>query len=387
MYRLIAEDDLFCSECLHEIPFGAPCLSQVPVEIPMGFHRRSYDSFCVDCVTCRIKGRKEPCFAWWLARPYAPRKVAGDGVRCGYCSAAIPEGTRTAAQKFYVWVDADDVDDGPDQTCAHKGGPHAGGPTVGATASMPTASGWESLSFRTRLHFQKAGLGGHRGFRTAAEAQRFFERSVPQQVRNGGDRAVQDFLRGKDASHIKSVHNAPRLAKEPGNVIWEKASKNRTRGAENMSKADRLMAGADNLKSRLRAGVKAAPRSAAKGGLFALAMEAPVSGAVNLLHWKRGRKTGRTAAMDAAKDTAVATVIGGGAAAALTVLPLSMGPLGVPVAVAGGALWVYGSASRIAKAARHDLPLAEMQVFFCKDGDCGSRFVEAVSTSDSGDLV
>ena len=99
---MIAEDDLFCSECRHEIPFGALCLSQVPVEMPMGFHRRSYESFCVDCVTCRIKGREEPCFARWLARPYAQRKVAGDRVRCGYCSGAIPEGTRTVAQKVYI---------------------------------------------------------------------------------------------------------------------------------------------------------------------------------------------------------------------------------------------------------------------------------------------
>ena len=91
--------------------------------------------------------------------------------------------------------------------------------------------------------------------------------------------------------------------------------------------------------------------------------------------------------MDAAKDTAVATGIGVGAAAALTILPLSLGPLGAPVAVVGGAWCVYGSVSRIVKAAGHDLPLAELDVFFCKDGDCRTRFVEAVSTSDSGDQV
>ena len=72
---------------------------------------------------------------------------------------------------------------------------------------------------------------------------------------------------------------------------------------------------------------------------------------------------------------------------ALTLLPLPLGPLGAPIALAGGAWWVYGSVSRIVKAAGPDLPLAELHVSFCKDGDCRSRFAEAMSTSDSGDQV
>ncbi len=383
MYRLIAEDYLFCSECRHEIPFGALCLSQVPVEMPMGFRRRNYDNFCVDCVTCRMKGREEPCFARWLSRPYAQRKVNGDEARCGYCSAAIPEGTRTAAQKFYVWVDADD---GPDQTCAHKRGPHAGGPTAAATASMPRGVTWKSLSAETQNLFRTRGVGGVRGFRPSAEARKLFNK-VPQQIKNAGERAVRDFLHRKDVSHIQSVRNAPHLARDASNVILESHAKNLARGARNMSKTDLIKAKIGNGMSGIKTGVQAAPKSAAKGGLLALAMEAPVSATVNLLHWKRGRKTGGTAAMDAAKDTAVATGIGVGAAAALTILPLSLGPLGAPVAVVGGAWCVYGSVSRIVKAAGHDLPLAELDVFFCKDGDCRTRFVEAVSTSDSGDQV
>ena len=47
MWHVIAEEDLICNECRHDIPAGTECLSQLPVDMPEEFSRDSYQSFCI----------------------------------------------------------------------------------------------------------------------------------------------------------------------------------------------------------------------------------------------------------------------------------------------------------------------------------------------------
>ncbi len=40
MWNVIAEEDMNCTECRHKIQAGPMCLSQMPMDMPDGFHRR-----------------------------------------------------------------------------------------------------------------------------------------------------------------------------------------------------------------------------------------------------------------------------------------------------------------------------------------------------------
>ncbi len=94
------------------------------------------------------------------------------------------------------------------------------------------------------------------------------------------------------------------------------------------------------------------------------------------MHWKRGRKSARQAVGDSAKSTATSASVGAITAGVLAVVPL--GPLAVPVAVGGTMLWAGNSIVRLASAAKHDLMLDELRVFFCKDKDCRLEYAQAM---------
>ena len=50
------------------------------------------------------------------------------------------------------------------------------------------------------------------------------------------------------------------------------------------------------------------------------------------------------------------------------------GPFGTPLAIVGGTLFAGNIIYRITKAARHDLPLDEYRIYFCKNNLCKNRF-------------
>lgn len=108
-------------------------------------------------------------------------------------------------------------------------------------------------------------------------------------------------------------------------------------------------------------------------------MEAAISVPENILHFRRGRKSGKRAAEDTVKSTAIAAGTGTAAAitmkgAALAGIGLSFGPFGTPLAIVGGTLFAGNIIYRITKAARHDLPLDEYRIYFCKNNLCKNRF-------------
>ena len=235
-----------------------------------------------------------------------------------------------------------------------------------------------------RKKFQTAGLGGARGVRTEAMAQRLYE-SLPKGVRNLGEEAVKEFMNGKHASHIKSVANAPGRAKWPSNVLWEKAGKNIARGSRNMKASEISGAKSAARGSAINVGLKSTLRSIARGGAIASAIEAPIAGLENILHWRRGRKTSGKAARDSIKSAAVAGGIGGAMtgglvvarAVGLTGVPLGLA--GIPLMVASAGLFAVTTIRRITRAAKHDLPLDKCTTYFCKEGGCKTKFAQALT--------
>ena len=388
MWHVIAEEDMRCTECNHKIPAGGECLSQMPPKMPENFRRRKYENFCIACAECDAGTRKpglrtRACYMRQLNHWYTHKEKTREAVPCGHCDEVIPEGTQTVAQKFYAWPDFE-VDPESKSSLAHAGGV-AAGVAVG-TSVKPSAAEWHNLSRATQRQFKTGGLGRGLGSRSPAMAQRLYEKEIPEAIRNMGEPAVKDFMKGKHFSHFKSVANAPGSAKVPSNIILEDAGTNLSRGSRNMTSAGHAAAKSASRASAIRTGTKAAIKGGTKAGLIAAAMEAAVSVPENILHWKRGRKSGQQAAKDTAKSTATAAGVGvatAGVAKGIALVGLSptMGPAGVPLAIAGVGLMIGTATHRLLKAAKHDLPLDEYLIFFCKNSRCKTRFARDVTNA------
>ena len=391
MWHIITEEDLPCTECWHNIRAGSECLSQMPMHMPDKFHRRAYENLCIGCAECERVG-KEPCYVRSLNHWYTHTAETKETVGCAYCGEPIPRGTWTVAQKLYAWPEPEleSKNTHLDAGGADVGARAAGAASAGAEATKRAYAGaWHNLSPKTQRLLQNSGLGRGLGPRSLEEAQQFYEISIPESIRYQGEEAVRNFTRGKHASHIKPVSAAPNLAKDPSNVVWEKAKRNLSRGSRNMTAAEQK-----DIKSvNRRSGFSATAKGAAKGGLLAAVMEAPVAGVENFLHWKRGRKSRDKAAMDTARTTASAGAVGVAAttgamgvakATALLGMSPTLGPFGAPLAVAGLGLMVGTTVHRVFKAAKHDLPLDEYHLFFCKDTDCKTRLARDVTNAALG---
>ncbi len=362
MWLATAEEDIQCSECSHTIRSGTNCLSQMPVAIPDGFRRRKYRNFCIECEECKAEGHESSCYVRSFHHWYAYQATPVEPIPCGHCGKAIPGGTRTAAEKLYVWPEPEPVS-GSIGSPSHRNG--AAFSVLGGTA-RPSPAAWDNLSRSTRRKFTEGGLRPGMGPRTDAMARRLFEKEVPEPLRKMGEPAVKDFLRGKHVSHIKSVKNAPDQAKWPSNVVLEDGRPNVARGGRNMKHADLAEAKSASRYSAVRAGAKALAKGATKAGFVAALMEAVVSLPENILHHRRGRKSGEQALKDAARDmwTAgragfVATAIAKGALVFFPGLATVLPALGV----AGAGFLVGTAATRLYKAAKRDLPLDEYHVY------------------------
>ena len=215
---------------------------------------------------------------------------------------------------------------------------------------------WDNLTPGTRRLFQTRGLGRGLGSRTPTMAQRLYEKSVPRVIRNTGENAVSDYLKGKQFSHKMSVANAPQRAKASSNIVLEKVRENVARGRRNMTSAEAAAAKRAGRASASKILAKSALKSGAKAGVIAAAIEAPIAGMENYLHWRGGRKTGKQAATDTAKSTAVAG--GTGAAVSVPLMLIPLGPLGAPVAIVGGTLLVGDTIYRITMATKRNAALA-----------------------------
>ena len=392
MWQVVAGEGLKCDGCRHEIPAEARCISQMPPVLPDGFLRRKFENFCIDCKDCEVAAPNpdddlRSCYERSLDHWYTPRARTSASEICAGCGDEIPEKTWALVQKFYVWPDSENEAetssaDGPDRF-----GVISPGVVTGFAPGDPPAH-WGNLSAKTRWRFRVGGLGRGFGSRSPKTAQRVYEREVPRIIRNLGEPAVRAYLKGKHFSHRISVRNAAASAKSPSNVVLENGSANLARGSRNMSSAGLSAAKKGQRISAIKVAGNSVVRGSVKAGAFAAATEAAVSIPENLMHYKRGRKTGGQAVKDTTKSTAGAAAIGVATAGAVKVaamagVGLSLGALGTPVMIAGGLVFAGTAIRRVHKAAKHDLPLDELRVFICKDGSCTSAYAQEVTASES----
>ena len=392
MWQVVAGEDLKCNECRHEIPAEAWCISQMPPVLPDGFLRRKFENFCIDCKDCDTT---EPtpdddlhsCYERALDHWYTPGARTSVSEICAGCGDEIPEKTWALVQKFYVWPDPEGEAEASSADASDRFGGISSGVITGFAPGERPAH-WSNLSAKTRWRFRTGGLSRGLGNRSPRMAQRVYEREVPRIIRNLGEPAVRAYLKGKHFSHRISVRNASASAKAPSNVVLENGSANLARGSRNMSSAGLAAAKKGQRISAVKVAGKSVVRGSVKAGAFAAATEAAVSIPENLLHYRRGRKTGGQAVKDTTKSTAGAAAIGvatAGAAkvAAMAGVGLSLGALGTPVMIAGGLVFAGTAIRRVHKAAKHDLPLDELRVFICKDGSCTSAYAQEVAASES----
>lgn len=195
--------------------------------------------------------------------------------------------------------------------------------------------------------FRAAGIRGE--WRTPAEARAFFDSSVPDSIQMLGEDAVREFLADKDLSHIESFKNNPSRGSDPTNVIWEAASANRSRGADDMTWLELAQVRFSNGWGGFSiAAAEIVPRSM----FYAAAIEAAISITENSIYVYRGGKDVPTALRDTAinvtKSAGMGLIIGTGIAALSAV---GAAPAIVAIApalgVIGGGLLIYSASRRI----------------------------------------
>lgn len=377
MWKIVAEEGLVCKECYHPIPTDAECLSQAPQELPDGVRRRSFENFCLRCQKCSARSEETPCYVRRLGHMFARKSLVEEDVACAHCGVSILEGKRALVQAFYTWPSTPEaVAEDEAEPSANLGGVT---PSVAAAARGSASGEWSSLSAETQRRLTNGGLGSYRGGpRTPTEAEQFYRTSVPRHVRDVGNSAVREYLDGKEASHITSVRNDPSLARDPSNIVWEDTASNRSRGARDMTAGEKHAARMGNVRDAAKIGGKEAIRRGVRGGLVAGAMELPVATVENYFHWRRARKPGAHAIRDTAKSTGTTAGMACLVSATAFLVPISLGPLAMPITVAGMAMWAGKAIHRIAGAARPDLPLLVYRVYICSERACRSGFAYAV---------
>ena len=340
MHLLAANRPLVCRGCDHTIPEGSLCISEIPKQVH-GLNNVRPDVFRHFHVRCDECHSGRSCYQVYASRQ--PASIAQKHTDCVSCGRPIPAGEPVLHDSFLVL----------NQEARAKGLPRAWAGLAGFwEVPLKGATRFNDLSASLRWRFHIAGLGNGRGIRTPVQAQQFYLQSVPASVRNLGERAVRQFLDGKQASHVESVANAPNKAKALGNTVWESARSNIRRGSRNMTRMQKLGVNVRNGAHAARLVTKSACVSAARGGAFAAALEAPVSVAENAIHVMKGRKTKEDAAKDVAKDVGKAGLAGGVVAGGLTVVvAMGAGPLMATaspvVGVVGFGIFGFSSARRI----------------------------------------
>ena len=231
------------------------------------------------------------------------------------------------------------------------------GAGVFAWASALKSGEWDKLPPYMQKLFRTRGLGRGLGCRSPRMGQRVYERLIPEDIRWMGEPAIEEYIEGKDFSHIKSVTNCPGEAKYPSSVVLEAASKNRSRGSRNMTSAEWAAAESANQASAFKIRVGMLLKSLLK----VAAIEAIVAGLENSFHWKRGRKSGEQAVMDAGKSTVSAAFISFVTMAVLQGLVMARPSLGralvrarTPLNVISVVLILMSAAVRLIKATQHD---------------------------------
>ena len=174
---------------------------------------------------------------------------------------------------------------------------------------------------------------------------------IPQGVRMGGENSILAFLRRVDVSHKLSIRNAPNQASSSDNVVLEASRVNQARGARDMSRVEVTTSHVRNALDGFAAGLRRVPTAAMRAGLTAAAMELPVSGTANLIHYRRGIVSGKQAFRNTARDVVATSLSGavfGGGVVAVAALGLPVAsPVAVGLSVVGTSAYGLSSVRRI----------------------------------------
>ena len=342
MHLVANAGPLVCSECDHAIPEGNPCISEIPEQVHEldSVSPSAFRHFHVRCDECE-SGRS--CYQVYASKQ--PATTAQKRIDCAFCRRPIPAGELVLLDSFLVL----------NEDAKHKNHKDRWSWFPGFFHVPLEAARFRELSPGLRWRFRIAGLGNGRGIRTPAQAEALYLRSVPASVRNLGERAVWRFLKGKHASHVESVANAPGKAKASSNVVWESWKSNIQRGSRNMTQTQRLRVTFRNGSHAAGLVSKSAALNAARGGALAAMLEAPVSVAENAIHVMKRKKAKEDAAKDVAKDVGKAGVAGGVVAGGMTVVAaMGAGPMitvAAPiVGTVGLGVFAFSSAWRIRRA-------------------------------------
>ena len=166
---------------------------------------------------------------------------------------------------------------------------------------------------------------------------------------------TEEFIRGKSASHIESVRNAMDKARLNTNILWESEKANWSRGPRNMTRFELLGVRAKNAVDASRIVGRQMAGGAARGAAWAALFEAPISAAVNGIHYGKGRKSREEAVKSVAADTAKAGITGAAVGGGMVIVVAAGGgailaPIALPMAVVGGSIFAVSSAFRIGRA-------------------------------------
>lgn len=372
---MIAEPGMRCAECRHHIQPGRLCLSELPEETPAGVSRGDFRNYCVGCPQCWAQG-KHACYVRYLdsgkSTGQTPRSLP-----CARCGRRIGAGEKAGVDVYYEWPS--ETAEARYDTLTKSGvAGLAAAAQVGTIIRGVPDGGFASLSDSLQRKFMDAGLRPEHGIRSVTEAQALYQESVPAFVRNYGEDAVRQFLQGKDASHIRSVHHSPYLATDPGNIVWESSGINRARGAADMTGWEHFTAQASNAFDTATVVMRECATSAATSGLIAAFLEAPVAAVENYIHYRKGHKTGEEAVKDAARSIAMHAGTGAIAGVAVTIaiglgaapIIATVAPILMPI---GFALYGISALKRIMNALADGLPLNQVGTYFCSPR-CHTKF-------------
>ena len=355
-----------CVGCGHAIHEDQPVLSDKPEQIPEDFLREAFRHFHIRCHQCGANSI--PCYQMYASRqtPFA----AQANTDCDRCGHTIHEGEDVLSDSFLTL----NINGAAGEKREVNG--WIAGTGRAYKSADPTT--FEVLPYWLKWKFRTAGLGNDRGIRTATEAEQLFLRTVPRSVRNSGWKGVADYVKGKHASHIESVVNAPSKAKMSSNTLWEPSKWNLKRGSANMKSWEKVRTHTMNRANAARIVGKNALVNARRATILAALMEAPVSAAEGAIRVAKGKMSKKVAAKKAAINTTKSGVVGFAMAGGFTfVAALGAGPVlsaASPVLISMG-VTIYGvsSVKRI-KAAMHDPnPLPRVPFYFhASCSDCGT---------------
>ena len=384
MWYVTTDQPLACDDCGCQIPRGDLCISDLPQQPPKNVARRDYRHFHLQSPQC---SPADTTPSWSCYQAFATRLIserAKHELVCLGCGHAILEGEEYVQEFLYIRDYGKSTDD-----LANESVPAALLATLSRSRPIEAAS-FSKLSHQIVGKFRRAGLGNGRGLRTETEAGTFYRTSIPGPVRNLGEEAVKQFTKGKEASHIRSVANAPGQARSPANVVWESARANGKRGSRNMTRMEGVGTRAANAADTVKIAGRAAGKNAGKGAAFAALFELPVSLAENGISIYKGKKSRQEAAKDAGKDVAAAGVVGGVMAAGTTVaVALGAGPalaIAAPVLVPVSiGIFALSASSRIRRAWKDGLERLELDFHAdcpaCETNcDCYENFADRVSS-------